>query len=142
MNLQIFLGKILLEIVLANWPELMEPWRTKGTPCLNLSSESIKEARKANINIITQLSDGHGYVGRGWGITTAGTSAFATHQMIRMKGDIRRFEKIYKAQVSSLEGENLYEFHLVRIDSVICVECKSLNFLDEFYRLDRLVNLK
>ena len=70
--------KDLLEKVLSNWPHLLDSFRIEGTPTTDFKSKDIAQLRKANINTILVLSDGHGYMGRGMGMTAAGTSTNAT----------------------------------------------------------------
>lgn len=67
----------LLEIVLANWPELLQLMpifrieRGRGNP----SADELDSARRAGVQPLVTLSDGQVYAPRGGGLTTAGGSS-------------------------------------------------------------------
>jgi hypothetical protein len=54
--------KELLEIVDANWPELIDRYRIEGEPVRTFSSEEIGELRKAHVNTMIKLSSGRSYI--------------------------------------------------------------------------------
>lgn len=83
----------LLERVLANWPHLLDGFRTGGTPVVSFGSNEVDQLRGINVNPIVTLSDGNGYIGRGMGFTAAGTSANATILTNKMAGDLLQIEK-------------------------------------------------
>jgi hypothetical protein len=85
--------KELLEIVDANWPELIERYRIDGEPVRTFSSEEIGELRKAHVNTMIKLSSDRSYISPGGGLTSAGTSTLATKAAIDI---VHRFSSIYK----------------------------------------------
>lgn len=97
--------KDLLEKVLANWPHLLHPFRTNGTSEIDFDSKDIEQLRTINVNLILTLSDGHSYLGRGWGMTCAGTSTDATIKTTRMISSLHDIEKQVKEKYSSQNGK-------------------------------------
>ena len=110
--------KDLLEPVLANWPHLLKPYQISGTPVTDFNSKDIGQLREANVNLVLTLSDGHGYMGRGMGVTTAGTSANATIQMINMARCLKGLEKQVKEKNTNVSGQTPV-FTLVRENGLI-----------------------
>ena len=115
----------LLEKVLANWPQLLQSFQTGGTPTVQFSSKEVETLRRFNINTIVTLSDGHGYMGRGMGMTGAGTSADAVLNANSMARDLRKIEKDVKQQNVPKDGETL-RFSLLRTaDGIYLTEVNS-----------------
>ena len=70
----VFADKELIEIIQANWPELLDTFRLKGASLeYDLSSQQYYQMRKAGIMAPVQIGDSV-YVGPGLGVTSAGTS--------------------------------------------------------------------
>ena len=115
----------LLEKVLANWPHLLDSCRVGGTPVRDFSSEEVAAMREVNVNLILTLSDGYGYMGRGLGMTSAGTSANATILSNNMISDLKRIEKQVKEGNSTHVGKTLV-FSLIRSGGDIFLEETTL----------------
>lgn len=114
--------KDLLEKVLVNWPQLLAPFRTGGMPVVNFNSTEVEELRGMNINLILTLSDGNGYMGRGMGMTAAGTSADATNSTIHMATELKKLENQVKENNHPQAGVTLI-YNLVRKgDTIYLVE--------------------
>lgn len=114
----------LLEIVLANWSHLLASFRLDGELVTNFTSEQVEELRKSNVNTALTLSDGHGYIGRGMGLTSAGTSSSAALDANHMIRDLKRIEKDIKEQNQPM-GNEFQFFSLSRTPDAI--------YLDEPY---------
>jgi hypothetical protein len=114
----------LLEKVLANWPHLLDPFRVDGTPVVDFDTQAIGQLREANVNLILTLSDGHGYIGRGMGMTAAGTSANATITANRMASDLLKIEKQVRDKNTHEDGRALV-FSLFRDKEEIYLTEKS-----------------
>ncbi len=110
--------KDLLEKVLSNWPHLLDTYRVSGTPIVNFDSKDVEQLRGANINLILTLSDGHGYMGRGMGLTTAGTSANATILTNDMTHNLKQLEKQVKER-NTIETQYPLIFTLSREKEII-----------------------
>ncbi|MDD2859684.1 MAG: hypothetical protein PHI71_01275 [Acidiphilium sp.] len=70
----------LLDIIHANWPELIAPYTIKGALGLshNYTEEEAAKLRSAGINVIQQRPDGTIHLGMGGGVTTNCRSMAAT----------------------------------------------------------------
>lgn len=105
----------LLEIVLANWPELLQPHRSifpgRGD---RLTAAQIREARRAGLQPLFPLSDGHVYLPRGGGLTTAGGSSARavdrTHLLLRRARDHENYVRQNASGFAAQLG--LSELHL------------------------------
>lgn len=105
--------KELLDKVLSNWPGLLESYRIDGQPEIDYSSKEVEQLRAINVNAILILSDGNGYIGRGMGITAAGTSSYATITANKMAHDLDDLERCVNERFKTNDDE-LYEFKLHR----------------------------
>ncbi len=99
--------KDLLEKVLSNWPYLLKPYQIGEIPVEDFDSNDIEQLRKSNVNLVLTLSDGHGYMGRGMGMTGAGTSANASIQTIDMVNSLQKLEKQIIDNNTNLDGKTL-----------------------------------
>lgn len=115
----------LLEKVLANWPHLLKSYQTGGTPTVQFSSKEIEALREFNVNTIVTLSDGHGYMGRGMGMTGAGTSADAVLNTNQMARTLQQFEKDIKQQYIPKDDETLRFSLLRKPDGIYLTEANS-----------------
>lgn len=110
--------KDLLEKVLSNWPYLLKPYQIGGIPVEDFDSNDIEQLRKSNVNLVLTLSDGHGYMGRGMGMTGAGTSANASIQTIDMANCLKKMEKQIIDNNTNVDGKTLI-FTLERENGII-----------------------
>lgn len=74
-----------LEIIDENWPELIADSRVDASFEVQLSSEDVKQWRKAKVNAGITLPNGHSYVAIGGGYMADGTPAEAIHNLIHLK---------------------------------------------------------
>lgn len=116
--------KDMLEIVLTNWPHLLN--QIQGTPCVCFTSEQVGELRESNVNAIVTLSDGHGYIGRGMGYTTNGCSADASIEAGRMHHSLKMLEVQIEDWLKALPDEEIVDLKLDRYPHDIYVEDKKL----------------
>lgn len=65
----------LLESLHRNFPFAIQTFRVKGEVNVNVNDAQHKTLRNSHINVIVTLNDGTSYMGPGWGINAAGTSA-------------------------------------------------------------------
>ena len=86
--------KNLLEIVDANWPELIAGWKIDGEWKVDLSSEEIGKLRKCGITCGIRLANGNSYISPGGGINCAGGSTLAVIEANRM---YHRFLDLYNS---------------------------------------------
>jgi hypothetical protein len=103
----------LVEIVLANWPQLLGPPSTlKGGT--NPTATEINEARRAGVQVIVSLSDGNVYYHRGGGVTTAGGSSARAvdraYGVLRLARDREEYCDAHAADFARKVG--LTELHL------------------------------
>lgn len=104
-------NKDLLEIILANWPNLLNTYRIEAKMASNPTSVDIAALRKANVVTAVELSDGNSYFGRGMGYMSDGSSARAVLELTRKVQESR----IIKNQIAF----ELNKFDLGNIDFVI-----------------------
>lgn len=128
----------LLERVLANWPELLATFRVEGTPEVAFSQEDYRHLRDTNINVILTLSDGHGYLGRGFGMTSAGTSADAVMQANRMIHDLQAMERWCNEQLLSTSDQYIFNLSLIRIDDGIYISDPKMGVLHQAFSFPSL----
>lgn len=124
--------KKLLEIILANWPHLLDPYRVDGKPVVNFSSNEVQELRDANVNVMLTLSDDHGYMGRGIGMTSAGTSSNAMLDTIRIQKELRKIEEDIREKFIPKDGEHLL-FSLSRTADGIFLEEPHIGFCQKMF---------
>ena len=123
----------LLEKVLVNWPALLSTFRVDGTPVSKFSQEEFTSLRNSNINIMLTLSDGHGYLGRGLGVTTAGTSADAVMQANRMIHDLQAMERWCNNQLLPLSEQYTFKLSLTRIGNGIYISDPQMGVLHQVF---------
>lgn len=123
----------LLEKVLANWPALLLTFRVNGTPEVAFSQEDFKHLRDMNINVMLTLSDGHGYLGRGFGMTSAGTSADAVMQANRMIHDLQTMERWCKEQLLPTSDQYTFNLSLIRIGDGIYISDPQMGVLHQAF---------
>ncbi len=85
--------KDLLEIVDANWPELIATWKIDGEWEVDFSSDDIGKLRKGGICCGIKLANGNSYISPGGGINCAGGSVLAVLEANKM---YHRFKNLYK----------------------------------------------
>lgn len=90
--------KDLLEIVDTNWPELIAGWKIDGEWEADLSSEEIRNLRKAGISCGIKLANGNSYFSPGGGINCAGGSTFAVIEANKMYHCFRDLHKYYEGK--------------------------------------------
>lgn len=129
--------KNLLEVVLANWPHLLESYRVAGKPVIDFDSNGVEKLREANVNTILTLSDGNGYMGRGMGITSAGTSSDAVLKTIRMQKELQKFEVDIKNKFFPKDNEHLL-FGLSRTPEGIYLEEPHLGYVSKVFNFASL----
>lgn len=129
--------KYLLEVVLANWPYLLEPFRIPGKPVMDFDSKGVEKLREANVNTVLTLSDGFGYMGRGWGITSAGTSANAVLEMIQLQRDLQKIEVDIKKKIFPKDDEHLL-FCLSRTPDGIFLEEPHTRYVNQIFNFASL----
>lgn len=91
----------LVRILADNWPEMMERYRIKGAVSLTeeISDADYKILRRANVNTLVDLHDGRVYIGRNYGLNTAGTSVAGVQRGNRME----RYAKALQESIESSE---------------------------------------
>jgi len=129
--------KNLLEVVLANWPHLLEPFRITGKPVMDFDSKGVEKLREANVNTVLTLSDGYGYMGRGMGITTAGTSSDAVLETISMQKELSNIEIEIKNKFFPKDNEHLL-FALSRTPEGIFLEEPHLGYVSKVFNFASL----
>ena len=79
----------LLNLVQANWPQLITPYAIQNSPHMrviglshNYTDEQAARMRSAGINVLRQRPDGTIHIGMGGGVTTNGKSLAATRDAI------------------------------------------------------------
>jgi hypothetical protein len=114
-----------LEIMLADWPDLLAPYRTAGRDLQpKLTVEERQEAREAGLLTMVELSDGWVYAPPGGGINTAGTSLNGVTWADAILGRVGDVEQHVVAQLANVRaalakthgapaGAGDLEFHLV-----------------------------
>ena len=90
--------KNLLEIVDANWPELISGWKIDGEWDVNFSSEEIGKLRKCGITSGIRLANGNSYISPGGGINCAGGSALAVMEANKMYHRFRHLHKYFECK--------------------------------------------
>lgn len=83
----------LIETIHKHYPWSIKGWILDGKPEKIITPNERKSLRDAHINTIITLSDGTSYIGPGWGITAAGTSARVRLQVNDIHHEIIDFEK-------------------------------------------------
>jgi hypothetical protein len=124
-------NKYLLETLLNNWPELLEPYEMCGVVGLEapISPADRSKLRKANISMPTQLSNGKVYFPIGGGVTTAGSNVQIVRRHHQCAHILRKIEADVVATLESKraalpEGSefgNPPTFRLTFIDGVPAV---------------------
>lgn len=97
-----------LEIVLKNWPNLLEPYRLRTAYGLSeeISQLDRAELRKVDLTPPVQLSDGRLYMGAGMGLSSAGTSVLSTRKADHILSGISEIERYIAT--NSIDTSNLY----------------------------------
>ena len=91
-------NKNLLEIVDANWPELISVWKIDGEWNVNFSSEEIGKLRKCGITSGIRLANGNSYISPGGGINCAGGSTLAVMEANKMYHRFRHLHKYFECK--------------------------------------------
>lgn len=101
----------LIELIHKYYPWSVKEWMVDGTPTKVFSEEERKNLRKVHVNTFITVSDGTSYMGPGWGITAAGTSA-----KVRMRANDKHHEAIDFEKRILLEQPNAedYSWHMER----------------------------
>ena len=102
-----FANRALLEEILANWAELLEPDQLRGV--IGLSTE-VPEAdharlRKAKVNVLTQLSNGKVYAPMGGGCNTAGSNMRTVLEHDRWARMLRTIEDDVRSRLQSKKAQ-------------------------------------
>ncbi len=89
----------LLDIIHANWPQLMAPYAIQDGPHMkvlglrhNYTDEEVAKLRSVGINALQQRSDGTIHAGMGGGLTTNGKSMAATRDAIGLVGILEHLQ--------------------------------------------------
>ena len=95
--------KDLIEIVNANWPQLLDPYRlSKDTHLtINADTEAIKKLRKSNVNVMLELSDHSVVMGRGGGFSTDGSSTECVRWAISVRNSLLKAERIIQEELNN-----------------------------------------
>jgi hypothetical protein len=89
-----FTNQDLLRILEENWPEILDPYTTRGVGLpYNASDEDIDSLRKAGINPILQTPGGRVLSQMGGGFTSAGNSSPIKREVDRIKTEVRKLEE-------------------------------------------------
>jgi hypothetical protein len=89
-----FTNQDLLRILEENWPEILDPYTTRGVGLpYNASDKDIDSLRKAGINPILQTPGGRVLRPMGGGITSAGNSSRIKTEAYRIKTEVRELEE-------------------------------------------------
>jgi hypothetical protein len=89
----------LLEIIKANWPQLIKPYELAGNTLKpiglsrNYTDDEVATLRKHGINTLTQGADGSIRAGLGGGLTTDGGSLSVTRELIKIEKYLTRLEQ-------------------------------------------------
>jgi hypothetical protein len=97
-------NRILLEEVLANWPELLEPFEMRGVVGLatDVSEKDHAKLRKGNVQTFTTLSNGKVYFPMGGGYNTAGSNI---HTVLEHNKWVKVFRNIESDVRATLEDK-------------------------------------
>jgi hypothetical protein len=108
----------LIEIIHKYFPESIKGCLINGTPEKVFSEEERKMLRNAHINTFVTVSDGTSYMGPGWGITAAGTSA-----QVRMQANEKHHEamRIEKSILQELPNAEDYTWCIERVCNEIYI---------------------
>ena len=108
----------LIEIIHKYYPESIKGCLINGTPEKVFSEEERKILRNAHINTFVTVSDGTSYIGPGWGITAAGTSAQVRMQANEKHHEAIRLEKRILHELPTVED---YAWRIERAGNEICL---------------------
>lgn len=127
--------KNLLEIVDANWPELIARWKIDGEWEDDLSSEEIGKLRKIGLTCGIKLSNGHSYLPPGGGINCARGSTLAVIEANKMYHRFRDLYKYYEGKIYLDPNEAYFQKHgsqvnlrLKRTDNDLCLYFDKLDW--------------
>lgn len=130
-------NKDLLEIVLANWPELLQTYSIEGKLSHNPTSEEVKAMRKAHVVGAIELSDGKTYFGRGLGYMSDGSSARSSLELVRKVHEARNIQKELTYKLKDSGFANI-EFTIEREGNKIVAKGKANNLTCELYNFPSL----
>ena len=86
--------KELIEIIHKYYPESIADSKMENVVIeTHFTTDDRKQLRKAKINMAVQLDDGTCYIGPGWGINGAGTSAWSSLRTLEKHREFRVFEQ-------------------------------------------------
>lgn len=90
----------LLDVMQANWPQLIAPYTIQGGPHIkvlglrhNYTDEEAAKLRSVGINALQQRPDGTVHIGMGGGVTTNGKSMAATRDAIGLAGFVENLQE-------------------------------------------------
>lgn len=131
----------LLEIVLSDWPEQLEPYQLRGMrgsyDGSNPSAKELNEARRAGVQPLVTLSNGKLYAPRGGGLTTAGGSSGravsdADHAMARARDREHHCRRAAKAIARTVGRNELRLRYDITTDTAVEVESgERIGFEDQ-----------
>jgi len=111
----VFEQKTLLQMIVDEWPWVLEPYRLKGVMGLRdeiNDAEGIRKMREGRVNLLHKINDGV-YASPGAGITTAGTSVAVTRRanhLYYLARDAEKYVIEHREQIdkllSRIEGYN------------------------------------
>lgn len=86
--------KELIEVIHKYYPESIADSKMENVVIeTHFTTDDRKQLRKAKINMAVQLDDGTCYIGPGWGINGAGTSAWSSIRTLEKHREFRVFEQ-------------------------------------------------
>lgn len=95
--------KILLDLIHANWPELISSYSIDAIGLQHsLDDSEHEELRKSGINVLTQRPDGKIHMGPGGGVALDGSSMKVTNEIIETRKLCARIEKYLKDTVRKM----------------------------------------
>jgi hypothetical protein len=96
--------RVLLDLMHANWPKLLEPFAIKGVIGLSRTYTDAEHAtlRKSQINVLTARPDGTIHMTPGGGLTTAGGSLKATIELNTLRTTCDDFDIQIAASLGAL----------------------------------------
>jgi hypothetical protein len=101
-----FTNQDLLRILEENWPEILDPYTTRGVALpYNASDSDIDTLRGAGIDPILKTPGGRVLIPMGGGITSAGNSSRIKREVDRIKTEVRQLEELFIQQRDTIADD-------------------------------------
>lgn len=114
----------LLDVIQANWPQLIAPYALKGGQHMtvlglrrNYTEAEAAQLRKNNINVLQQRPDGTIHLGPGGGMSTNGKSMSATTDAIKLEKHVNELQaQVIAALEAKVAAAGLPSDTLIRLE--------------------------